>query len=281
MTRSSCSPRDTANKDLADLELNASQWKEITKELLAPSKAPQAKMQKGAAVQYRLDQRQLAAEYKTALESGKSPVSWIKEHDAKSAVFTPGRFCKSPPCKDPACCIHELAHSTWITLMKKLRSASNISVEQREMLNQQEVVDYLKERRIAQLEAGRIQRAIALITPDTVETLCFAAELNATRAWDEEMDMVSYLYFMQWAAIFAMDVSTGRRNADITKLATDRMMGTKIADGRRALAFELVNSKVLDSPGFCLIVENLASEVSCPVRRVEKYLQAANDVGAD
>jgi hypothetical protein len=165
--------------------------------------------------------------------------------------------------------------------MKKLRSASNISVEQREMLNQQEVVDYLKERRIAQLEAGRIQRAIALITPDTVETLCFAAELNATRAWDEEMDMVSYLYFMQWAAIFAMDVSTGRRNADITKLATDRMMGTKIADGRRALAFELVNSKVLDSPGFCLIVENLASEVSCPVRRVEKYLQAANDVGAD
>jgi hypothetical protein len=71
-------------------------------ELRAPSKAPQAKMQKGAAVQYRLDQRQLAAEYKTAIESGKSPVSWIKEHDAKNRGVHSGQILQVATVQGPS-----------------------------------------------------------------------------------------------------------------------------------------------------------------------------------
>jgi hypothetical protein len=266
--------------DLAHLDLNTNQWKEISKDLLAPLKGKQTKSAKGAAVQYRLGQKQLATEYTNAVKEGKTTLQWIKEHDAGSKVVTHGRFCKSPPCEDRECCQHELAHSTWVTLLKKLRNAATLSTEQQASFDQQEVADYLKERHAAQLDAGRIQRSIALITPETVEALCYAADVAATNAW-EDMDMVAYLYFLQWAAIFALDVATGRRNADITKMAIDRMMLTKMPNGMRALAFELVLSKVLDSPGFCMAVETPDSEISCPVRRVEKYLEAAKNVGAN
>ena len=99
----------------------------------------------------------------------------------------------------------------------------------------------------------------------------------AEEAW-VQFDCVTFLYYRQFAAIVAVDLATGRRAADLTRLDVERAMQTTV-NGSKAIAFELVNMKVLGSPGFAL-AEAVPGTHRCPVDRFRDYLEALDAVGA-
>jgi hypothetical protein len=195
--------------------------------------------------------------------------------ECTTRTMTPGHY----DCEED-CCPYQLQYETLLAYHWQLRSTPT-GLQYVEELNNPDVKRWRAALRRRQHLAGRVVRPATPILVRDAEAIALTAyrKLQHARKHGNLREAVKWA---QWLTVFVLDLTVGRRNADITCLLADRAFTTLIEPGNpnslRRLHLELLVQKVLTSNKYCYVDERGPHHLLCPLRWLDIYLALAGRV---
>ena len=229
---------------------------------------PLGKMRQGAGPPFRL--------------TDDAGVRFFTGEGARYGTRTHNHQCDTPGCSDQACCPKEYNFSSIVTYAAKLAKGSSLHGH---VFTNETFKKFVKAGTSRQQTNGRFSLpAPPILLPDAEQIAAegYAAVEQHRADYSQATTMAGRAKAARRAcsdaqhlAIFAIDLSTGKRTADITAALTADVYKTGATPSRRISVYHKTSKILLPVHPWC--VQERPGSLLCPVETIERYLQVCTE----